>query len=54
MHSTGIRLVIIIEVDLHVVTYSKNRIDAIINKGKVEVWRSIGFYGEPIDSPRMY
>ena len=32
--------------DLHIDTFSKNHIDAIINKGKDEAWRFIGFYGE--------
>ena len=29
------------------ITYSLNHIDAIINKGKDDEWRFIGFYGEP-------
>lgn len=33
--------------DFSVDTYSSNHNDAIINKGKEEEWRFIGFYGEP-------
>ena len=33
----------IFEVD----TYSLNHIDAIVNKGKENEWRFIGYYGEP-------
>ena len=35
------------EVDFSVDAYSSNHIDAIINKGKDDGWRFIGFYGEP-------
>ena len=35
------------DVDFSVDTYSLNHIDAIINKGKDDEWRFIGFYGEP-------
>ena len=35
------------EVDFSVDTYSSNHIDAIINNGKDDGWRFIGFYGEP-------
>ena len=35
-------------VDLQVDSCSPNHIDSIINKGKEEVWRFIGFYGEPM------
>ena len=34
------------ECDFTVDTYSLNHIDAIVNKGKEEEWRFIGFYGE--------
>ena len=35
------------DVDFSIDTYSLNHIDAIINKGKDDEWRFIGFYGEP-------
>ena len=35
------------DVDFSVDTYSPNRIDVIINKGKEEEWRFTSFYGEP-------
>ena len=35
-------------IDVTVETFSKNHIDSIINKGKVDAWRFTGFYGEPI------
>ena len=38
--------------DLSIDTYSKNHIDAIINKGKEDAWRFTGFYGEPITHKR--
>ena len=39
-------------IDLDVDTYSKNYIDAIVNKGKEDAWRLTGFYGEPITHKR--
>ena len=33
-------------IDVTVETFSKNHIDSIINKGKEDAWRFIGFYGE--------
>ena len=33
--------------DISVDTFSPNHIDAIVNKGKDEEWRSTGFYGKP-------
>lgn len=35
------------DVDLLVDTYSSNHIDTIINQGKEDEWKFIGFYGEP-------
>ena len=35
------------EFDLTVETFSKNHIDATINKNKIEEWRFTRFYGEP-------
>lgn len=35
-------------INLNVESYSKNHIDAIINKGARDAWRFIGFYGEPV------
>ena len=35
------------DVDFSIDTYSLNHIDAIINKGKDDEWRFIGFYGKP-------
>ena len=35
------------ELDLTIETFSKNHIDATINKNKAEEWRFTGFYGEP-------
>lgn len=40
-------------IDLQVDTFSKNHIDAIVNKGKEDVCRLIGFYGEPITHKRF-
>ncbi|XP_030970704.1 uncharacterized protein LOC115991098 [Quercus lobata] len=40
-------------VDLSVDSFSPNHIDSIINKGKEDVWRFIGFYGEPVTHKRM-
>ncbi|XP_030958962.1 uncharacterized protein LOC115980904 [Quercus lobata] len=40
-------------VDLSVDSSSPNHIDSIINKGKEEVWRFTGFYGEPVTHKRM-
>ena len=40
-------------VDLSVDSFSPNHIDSIINKGKEEVWRFTGFYGEPVTHKRM-
>ena len=37
---------------LEVVKYLKNYIDSIINKGKENAWRFIGFYGEPDTTKR--
>ena len=34
-------------IDLNVDTFSKNHIDAIINRGTEDEWRLTGFYGEP-------
>ncbi|KAL0009461.1 hypothetical protein SO802_010963 [Lithocarpus litseifolius] len=34
-------------------TFSKNHIDAIINKGKEDAWRFTGFYGEPVTHNRF-
>ena len=39
-------------IDLDVDTYLKNYIDAIVNKGKEDAWRLIGFYGEPVTHKR--
>ena len=39
--------------DLHIDTFSKNHIDAIINQGKVEAWRFTGFYGELVTHKRF-
>ena len=41
------------DVDLSVDIYSPNHIDAIINKGKEDEWRFIGFYGE-LDTRNHY
>ena len=35
-------------INLNVESYSKNHIDAIINKGARDAWRFIGFYGKPV------
>ena len=35
-------------IDVNVDNFSKNHIDAIINKGKDDDWRFTSFYGEPI------
>ena len=35
------------ECDFSIDTYSHNHMDGIVNKGKEEEWRFIGFYGEP-------
>ena len=35
-------------IDLSIDTFSKNHIDAIINKGKEDAWRFTSFYGEPV------
>lgn len=35
-------------IDLNVDTFSKNHIDAIINKEKEDEWRLTGCYGEPM------
>ena len=40
-------------VDLSVDSFSPNHIDSIINKGKEDVWRFTGFYGEPVTHKRM-
>ena len=32
--------------DVNMETFSKNHIDSIINKGKEDAWRFIGFHGE--------
>ena len=40
-------------VDLQVDSCSPNHIDSIINKGKEEVWRFTGFYGEPMTHKRI-
>ena len=40
-------------VDLSVDSFSPNHIDSIINKGKEEVCRFTGFYGEPMMHKRM-
>ena len=34
------------ECDFSIDTYSPNNIDAIVNKGREDEWRFIGFYGE--------
>ena len=34
-------------IDVNVDNFSKNHIDAIINKGKDDDWRFTSFYGEP-------
>lgn len=39
--------------DLQVDTSSKNHINAIVNKGKEDAWRIIGFYGEPTTHKRF-
>ena len=39
--------------DLQIDTSSKNCIDAIVNKGKEDVWRLTGFYGKPITHKRF-
>lgn len=39
-------------INLNVESYSKNHIDAIINKGAGDAWRFIGFYGEPVTHKR--
>ena len=39
--------------DLQIDTNSKNHIDAIVNKGKEDVWRLTRFYGEPITHKRF-
>ena len=39
--------------DLSIDTFSKNHIDAIINKGTEEAWRFTGFYREPITQKRF-
>lgn len=33
--------------DFSIDTYSPNHIDAIVNKGREDEWRFIGFYGKP-------
>jgi len=33
------------DVDLQVESYSPNHVDALINRGKENSWRFIGFYG---------
>ena len=40
-------------VDLSVDSFSPNHIDSIINKGKEDVWRFTGFYGEPMTHKRL-
>ena len=35
-------------IDLSIDTFSKNHIDAIINKRKKDSWRFTGFYGDPV------
>ena len=40
-------------IDLSIDTFSKNHIDAIINKGKEDSWRFTGFYGDPITHKRF-
>ena len=35
-------------INLNVESYSKNHINAIINKGARDAWRFTGFYGEPV------
>lgn len=35
-------------IDLSIDTFSKNHIDAIINKGKEDAWRFTSFFGEPV------
>lgn len=39
--------------DLSIDTFSKNHIDAIINKGKEDSWRFTRFYGEPVTHKRF-
>ena len=40
-------------IDVNVESFSKNHIDAIVNKGKEEAWRFTGFYGEPVTHRRF-
>ena len=40
-------------VDLSVDSFSPNHIDSIISKGKEDVWRFTGFYGEPVTHKRL-
>ena len=40
-------------IDLSIDTFSKNYIDAIINKGKEDSWRFTGFYGDPVTYKRF-
>ena len=42
-----------VDVDVDVETSSLNHIDALINRGKEDGWRFMGFYGDPARQRRM-
>lgn len=44
-HGDGLALFWKRDFDLQVISISKNHIDALINRGKDNIWRFTGFYG---------